>query len=249
MSQTDYDPPKQTLRKDDRGSDVLGLAKAVNRIFSNNDLGRRVESSNTVSNDLITKAALAAQMVGVPKENVKNAQKKDKDHRRLDERLQNLVRYGDKRSDSQKEQGRKFTKKYKADIEKEKAKDDPDVINEYFRVSDFDCHDGSPVPTKRVDDLKRHVINVLTPLREDSGAAVFINSGYRTKSHNQSINGATSSQHIYDDQTGCATDVVSAAWSPSKVHSYLDSKGVDGLGAYPTFCHVDSRGYRSRWSG
>jgi len=248
MSQSEYENPSRTLRKGDKGSDVLGLAKAVNRIFSNNDLGRRVESSNTVSNDLITKSGLAAQMVGVPKENVKNAQKKDKSHRRLDVRLQDLVRYGDKRSDKQKEQGRKFTKKYKADIEKEKAKDDPNVINQYFKVSDFDCHDGSKVPAKRVDDLKRHVINVLTKLREDSGAAVYINSAYRPTAYNKSIGGASASQHIYDSQTGTATDIVSAKWSVSQVHSYLD-KFADGLGRYSSFNHVDSRGYRSRWDG
>lgn len=248
MGQDEYAKPHHTVRKGDKGSDVLGLAKAVNRVFKNNDLGRRVESSNTVSNELITKAALAAQMVGVPKENVKSATKKDKSKRRLDERLQNLVRYGDKRSDKQKEQGRRFTKKYKADIAKEKAKDDPNVINSYFKVSDFDCHDGSKVPAHRVEDLKRHVINVLTPLREDSGAAVYINSAYRPTAYNASIGGASASQHIYDDQKGCATDVVSAKWSVSQVHSYLD-KIADGLGRYSTFNHVDSRGYRSRWNG
>jgi len=249
MGQEDYPEPKGTLHLGDKGPTVKGFQKAVNRIFDNNGLGRRVPNDSLVTQELLKKGALAAKMVGVPKDEVKPAEKKDKDNRRLTERLQVLVRYGDKRSENQKKNGKQYTKKFKADLASEAASNDPNVINEYFRISDFDCHDGTPVPQRVYDDLRHHVVSILTPLREASGGPVGINSGHRPSAYNASIGGATNSQHIYDKNNGTATDVVSSRWSPSKVYDFLDNLGADGLGRYSSFTHVDSRGYRSRWNG
>ena len=260
MGQDDYEKPSRTIKIGDHGSDVLGFVKAVNRIFKNRDLGRRLPSDNTATNETMKKGALAARMVGVPEDNVEGAEKKDKSHRRLDTRMQDLVRYGDKRSDKQKKNGRVYTDRFLADLAAEEAKNDPDVINQWFRISDYNASDGCKVPSYSEDALRRLVINYHTPLREDSGGALYISSGYRTippqGNTNAACGGVTGSWHSYVEHgsssspnKGVASDIKSSKWSAQKVQSYLDNMGIDGLGFYAQFTHGDNRGYRSRWNG
>lgn len=53
------------------------------------------------------------------------------------------------------------------------------------------------------DNLNALVDNVLDPAREELGAPIFVNSGYRSKETNIAVNGAKNSAHVI----GCAADI------------------------------------------
>lgn len=72
--------------------------------------------------------------------------------------------------------------------------------------------------------------------------AIVINSGYRNPSHNKKVGGAKNSQHLY----GKAADIVVKGYKPSTVYNE-SVKIFDGVGKYPTFTHVDVRGWMARF--
>lgn len=119
-----------------------------------------------------------------------------------------------------------------------------------FSMAEFDCNNGTPVPSymrPHLEDLcKRH----LQPLR-DSGGTVNINSGYRTTAYNAQIGGASNSYHVYTYRKKApAVDHTQSGRSPSAVASWHDSHDAfDGMGRYSSFVHGDDRGYSSRWYG
>jgi hypothetical protein len=122
-----------------------------------------------------------------------------------------------------------------------------------FHVSEFHCRDGTPVPKAAIPALKAWCVEYGEPMRKKFGA-VHVNSGYRTRSYNASIGGASNSIHIYDAHPGAvAVDITCASGTPSQWADYGDSLGVDGLGRYSTFVHFDNRNRigwaTSRWSG
>jgi len=129
-------------------------------------------------------------------------------------------------------------------------------LSDHFIVEEFDCHDGTKVPSAYYDALEYLCRTFLEPLRKSYGS-VTINSGYRTRSYNASIGGASGSFHIYTDHDDDdpAADVSCASGSASQWHAKLDSirqaerNGNGGLGRYSTFVHVDLRDYPSDWTG
>lgn len=129
-------------------------------------------------------------------------------------------------------------------------------LSDHFIVEEFDCNDGTKVPSAYYEALKDMCRNYLEPLHASYGP-VTINSGYRTPSYNASVGGAYNSFHIYTahDTNDPAADVSCAKGTPSQWHSKLNSirqahyKGNGGLGRYSTFVHVDLRDYPSDWSG
>lgn len=117
-------------------------------------------------------------------------------------------------------------------------------LSTHFNRSEFACHDGCGR-----DTIDHATLEVIEAVREHFDAPVTINSGYRCKTHNQAIGGASNSQHLY----GRAADIVVEGVDPMEVYSFLDHgplKGRGGLGRYGTFTHVDTRTQGpSRWEG
>ena len=109
-----------------------------------------------------------------------------------------------------------------------------------FRVREFACKDGSDKILVDTD-----LVVLLQKIRDHFGAAVTINSAYRTPAHNKAVGGATGSQHV----KGTAADIVVAGAAPLEVAQYaeylLPESG--GIGVYQSFTHVDVRSIRSRW--
>ena len=109
-----------------------------------------------------------------------------------------------------------------------------------FRVREFACKDGSDKILVDTD-----LVALLQKIRDHFGAAVTINSAYRTPAHNKTVGGATGSQHV----KGTAADIVVAGAAPLEVAQYaeylLPESG--GIGVYQSFTHVDVRSKRSRW--
>jgi uncharacterized protein YcbK (DUF882 family) len=121
-------------------------------------------------------------------------------------------------------------------------------ITENFSLSEFECKDGSELPTALLPNVLDLADN-LQVLRDYLGVPVSINSAYRTLEYNRKIGGATNSQHLL----GKAADIVVESKTPEEVANiikYLISEGKmvqGGLKAYKTFTHYDIRGYKARW--
>lgn len=117
------------------------------------------------------------------------------------------------------------------------AADGDTYLSKNFRVREFRCRDG----TDKILISKR-LIELLQIIRDHFGAAVTINSGYRTASHNAAVGGAPKSQHLY----GRAADIVVTGQSAINVYNYVNSvlpQYTGGIGCYRSgnYVHVDVR--------
>ena len=130
-----------------------------------------------------------------------------------------------------------------------------DQITTHFRVAEFNCHDGTPVPSASHPALKRLCELYLEPMRERFGVAQVL-SGYRTKAYNVKIGGAKKSQHIYDEHVeSVAADLRFESGTPAEWAAHADKiakqVGAGGVGTYidSRFVHIDNREGQARWSG
>jgi uncharacterized protein YcbK (DUF882 family) len=118
-----------------------------------------------------------------------------------------------------------------------------------FSLREFKSKDGAPTPTSVVPALKELAAQLEILRMALGGAAMSINSGYRSPNHNSNVGGATNSQHLY----GRAADVVVTGYSSKQVADKIEeliASGAmkqGGLGRYNTFTHYDTRGNRARW--
>lgn len=114
------------------------------------------------------------------------------------------------------------------------------MLNNYFKRKEFACRCGCGTST-----VDAELLQVVTDVREHFGAPVVITSGHRCSKHNANVGGAKNSMHL----TGKAADIKVTGVSPMEVRAYLCNKYTDkyGIGAYPTFTHIDVRGNKARW--
>ena len=115
----------------------------------------------------------------------------------------------------------------------------------HFKLSEFKCKDGTAVPAKYYANCQK-LMNLLEEIRAACGnRAITVNSGYRTPTYNEKVDGAKQSQHRY----AAAADIKVSGKSASEVYKLCDrlvgSRG--GVGKYSTFTHVDVRGHKARW--
>lgn len=109
-------------------------------------------------------------------------------------------------------------------------------------------------------DVIRHY-QMMDELREWYGRPMVVNSGYRCKVYNDSLEGsASSSRHLFGDATDWALPGEFAGFTKARKRQFLlnvrkkwfeicDKYGVaGGCGFYNTFIHTDSRPVkRSQW--
>jgi uncharacterized protein YcbK (DUF882 family) len=107
-------------------------------------------------------------------------------------------------------------------------------ISKNFKRDEFACKCGCGF-----DTVDSELIFVLQWLRDVVDAPIKVNSGCRCASHNASVGGAPSSQHVL----GRAADIVTSAEPPHRIHEILDRTFGDklSLGLYDDFVHVDTR--------
>lgn len=113
---------------------------------------------------------------------------------------------------------------------------------------------------KQAKHLNRLRLRIAARYRIDpwSDVTIVANSWYRSPRYNASIGGASNSQHLY----GRATDVqiivrlrngrrvkLAPKWVARLAAVNVPAFNDGGIGTYPTFTHLDHRGYRARWSG
>ena len=123
-----------------------------------------------------------------------------------------------------------------------KAKDGTKKLSGNFKVSEFACRDGSDAVL-----VAPRLVMVLQTIRDHFGAAVTINSGYRTPQYNTKVGGVTDSQHCY----GTAADIVVKGQKPAAVAAYARKIMPDwgGVGVYDSFTHIDIREQKADWQG
>ena len=125
-----------------------------------------------------------------------------------------------------------------------KAKDGGKKLSTHFKVKEFACKDGSDAVL-----VAPRLVMVLQSIRSHFGAAVTINSGYRTPQYNAKVGGVTDSQHCY----GTAADITVRGQKPAAVAAYARQLMPDwgGVGVYSQkgFTHIDVREVKSDWNG
>lgn len=123
-----------------------------------------------------------------------------------------------------------------------KAKDGAKKLSSNFKVSEFACKDGSDAVL-----VAPRLVMVLQTIRDHFGAAVTINSGYRTPQYNAKVGGVTDSQHCY----GTAADITVKGQKPAAVAAYARTIMPDwgGVGVYDSFTHIDVREVKADWKG
>ena len=108
----------------------------------------------------------------------------------------------------------------------------------HFKVSEFQCHDGTEVPAKFYANLGQ-LMALLEKIR-----TACINSGYRTDAYNKKVGGAPLSQHLLAK----AADIRVEGMTAAQVYDIANRLNPDGgVGKYASFTHVDVRHGRARW--
>ena len=127
-----------------------------------------------------------------------------------------------------------------------------------FSLKEFDCKgnckeckDGCDMPS----DVYMNIIKLVKQLqflRDYTGRAITINSGYRSPEHNAKVGGSQTSQHLL----GKAADITIEGLKPTEVYIIIENL-IDmgemlqgGLGLYEEkgFVHYDIRKTKARWN-
>ena len=111
----------------------------------------------------------------------------------------------------------------------------------WFKMKEFECHDGCEMPAEARVNIEALVEAVLDPARERLGKPIRVNSGYRCPRHNEEVLGVRNSQHM----KGEAADIAPVDSGQVKVDSLerlvemIKRNGKwDQMIVYPTFVHV-----------
>ena len=123
-----------------------------------------------------------------------------------------------------------------------KASDGAKQLSTHFKAREFACRSGADAVL-----IAPRLVMVLETIRAHFGAAVTINSGYRTPEYNAKVGGAARSQHCY----GTAADIVVKGQTPEAVAAFARTLMPDwgGVGVYKSFTHIDIREARADWTG
>lgn len=119
----------------------------------------------------------------------------------------------------------------------------------YFNMCEFECHHCGQLPDEGMNPV---LLAKLDELRRRMGRPIIVTSGYRCRTHNANVGGASRSQHLY----GNATDIYCPGVSTEELANKAVQLGFDGIGVYygQGFVHVDCRDNGNspnayRWEG
>ena len=111
----------------------------------------------------------------------------------------------------------------------------------YFKMKEFECHDGCEMPAEARANIEALVEVVLDPARERLGKAIRVNSGYRCPKHNLKVGGAVGSQHMKGEAADVVPDESGQVTGDSleRLAEILEQNGkYDQMIVYPSFVHV-----------
>ena len=113
-------------------------------------------------------------------------------------------------------------------------------LSKNFKSTEFDCHGNNCCLTTSIDSK---LVEYLQKIRDHFGKSVHINSGYRCKTHNASVGGASKSNHM----DGEAADIRIDGVKPIEIAQYAEHIGMLGIGVYSWGVHVDTRTSKYFW--
>lgn len=106
------------------------------------------------------------------------------------------------------------------------------------------CADGTAYPQQWRESRAGRLAVEFERVRAAVGRPIVIGSAYRTPAHNARVGGAQNSQHVQ----GRALDLyppkgvsVEQLYTIVKTIARDDASGINGVGKYPTFVHMDVR--------
>ena len=114
------------------------------------------------------------------------------------------------------------------------------TLSTNFKSTEFDCHGSGCCSSTKVDEK---LVEYLQKIRDHFGKSVNINSGYRCKTHNAAVGGASASNHM----EGKAADIRISGVTPLEVAQYAEHIGMLGIGVYSWGVHVDTRTSKYFW--
>lgn len=112
-----------------------------------------------------------------------------------------------------------------------------------FSSAELQCKSGADCP---YPDRLRHLAWTLQAIRDEFGAPISVNSGYRSPDHNRAVGGATNSQHV----KARAADLAPSSGDSEDLQRLIGVVGDlieagkipnGGVGVYGTFVHYDIR--------
>lgn len=121
-------------------------------------------------------------------------------------------------------------------------------LTENFSRHEFACKGCGKVEgcIGGMDTIDFELVTLLQRFRDFIEKRITVNSGCRCPAWNKHVGGGENSQHLLSR----AADIVVEDVPPNIVQEWFEQEGVQGLGKYVDFTHVDTRsGPRARWSG
>lgn len=113
-------------------------------------------------------------------------------------------------------------------------------LSNNFTSMEFDCKGNGCCSSTLIDEK---LVQYLQKIRDHFGKSVGINSGYRCKTHNARVGGASKSNHM----DGEAADIRISGVAPIEVAKYAEYIGVKGIGVYSWGVHIDTRTSKYFW--
>lgn len=119
-----------------------------------------------------------------------------------------------------------------------------------FKLSEFDCHDCTPVPPEYLANVQE-LANNLQVLRDEIGKPINIISGYRTPAWNAAHGGMPESQHMLAKAGDLQVKGMTPTQLCNKIKALIAAGKMKqgGVGLYSSFVHYDVRGTKARWGG
>ena len=122
-------------------------------------------------------------------------------------------------------------------------KNDKTQLTEHFNISEFHCKGDKCGCKETLHDPALSAY--LQQIREHFGKPIKITSGYRCSNHNAAVGGTSTSRHT----KGQAADFTISGIAPLEIARYAELIGIQGIGLYDSFVHIDTRTTKSFWYG
>lgn len=118
-----------------------------------------------------------------------------------------------------------------------------DRLTEHFTRAELASRDGVKSPYTL--EVRPQLLELLEKIRRAWNAPILVNCAYRSPKHNKEVGGVENSYHV----KGLAADIRPEHKEDLPEFQQLcsDLNKGGGVGYYDTFCHVDARGFYSRW--
>jgi hypothetical protein len=145
--------------------------------------------------------------------------------------------------DSATEKSLKHAVTYGMPAKKESSWDDI----KYFKKSEFKCKCGKYCNGYPAE-IDMDMVKIADEIRNRIGKPIHVNSGWRCKTHNANVGGATASQHLWGTAADLGAPIGTTPEEISKVAEEL-MPGFGGIGVYSWGIHIDTRKTKSRWNG